>query len=132
RPSGAASSSAKGSSNGRPGRTPSCGSRGPAKCATSGPGWSLPLIDGSCGIERSDGPGGVSRPARLLVTRLAQATELRYSRVTMTPAFLLAAVLGAEPAPLAIDPPTVDRGELPANKPLVQAFRLKNTGSVLL
>ena len=48
----------------------------------------------------------------------------------MTPVFLLAAVLGADPAPLVADPPAVDRGELPANKPLVQTFRLKNTGAV--
>ncbi|MBO0698555.1 MAG: DUF1573 domain-containing protein [Zavarzinella sp.] len=50
----------------------------------------------------------------------------------MTPAFFLAALVGADPAPLAIDPPAVDRGELPANKPLVQTFRLKNTGPVSL
>jgi uncharacterized protein DUF1573 len=50
----------------------------------------------------------------------------------MTPAFLLAALLGTDPAPLVIDPPAVDRGELPANKPLVQTFRLKNTGAVPL
>jgi Protein of unknown function (DUF1573) len=50
----------------------------------------------------------------------------------MTPIFFLATVLGADPAPLAIDPPAADRGELPANKPLVQAFRLKNTGSAPL
>jgi hypothetical protein len=50
----------------------------------------------------------------------------------MTPVLFLAAVLGADPAPLAIDPPTVDCGELPANKPLVRTFRLKNTGPVAL
>ena len=50
----------------------------------------------------------------------------------MTPAFLLAALLGADPAPLVIESPAVDRGELPANKPLVQTFRLKNTGAAPL
>jgi hypothetical protein len=48
----------------------------------------------------------------------------------MTPALFLTALLGADPAPLAIDPPAADRGELAANKPLVQTFRLKNTGSI--
>jgi Protein of unknown function (DUF1573) len=46
----------------------------------------------------------------------------------MTPTLFLAAVLAAGPGPLTIDPPAVDRGEVAANKPLVQAFRLKNTG----
>ncbi|HKB03121.1 MAG TPA: DUF1573 domain-containing protein [Gemmataceae bacterium] len=50
----------------------------------------------------------------------------------MTPVLLLAAVLGADPAPLAIDLPAVDCGELPANKPLVRLFRLKNAGPTAL
>jgi Protein of unknown function (DUF1573) len=50
----------------------------------------------------------------------------------MTHALFLVAVLGAEPTPLAIDPANVDCGELPANKPLVRAFRLKNTAAVPL
>lgn len=45
----------------------------------------------------------------------------------MTPLILLAAIIGAEPAPLAVDLPIVDKGELAANKPLVHVFRLKNT-----
>jgi hypothetical protein len=48
----------------------------------------------------------------------------------MFPALFLAAVVAAEPSPLAVDTPSVDRGELNANKPLVQTFRLKNTGAV--
>jgi hypothetical protein len=48
----------------------------------------------------------------------------------MFPALFLAVVVAAEPKPLAIDMPSVDRGELNANKPLVQTFRLKNTGAV--
>lgn len=47
----------------------------------------------------------------------------------MAPILLLAAVLGADPSPLAVDPPSIDLGELNANKPLVQVFRLKNTGA---
>lgn len=50
----------------------------------------------------------------------------------MIPVLLLAALVGADPAPLAIDPPAADRGDMPANKPLVQTFRLKNTGPVPL
>ena len=50
----------------------------------------------------------------------------------MTPTLFLSAVLAAGPGPLAIDPPGVDRGEVAANKPLVQTFQLKNTGSVPL
>jgi hypothetical protein len=46
----------------------------------------------------------------------------------MTPLFLFAAMVCAEPAPLAIEAPAVDLGERTANKPLVHAFRLKNTG----
>ena len=45
------------------------------------------------------------------------------------PIFLLAAVLSAEPSPLVVDKPSVDSGELLANKPLVQTFRLKNTSA---
>jgi hypothetical protein len=48
----------------------------------------------------------------------------------MTPLFFLAAVLAAEPSPLAIETPAVNRGELAANKPLVQTFQLKNTSTV--
>src|SRR5262245_1046678 len=47
----------------------------------------------------------------------------------MASILLLAAVFGADPSPLAIDPPSVDLGALTANKPLVQVFRLKNTGA---
>ena len=36
-------------------------------------------------------------------------------------------MLGAEPAPLAVDLPSVEKGEVTANKPLVHTFRLKNT-----
>ena len=50
----------------------------------------------------------------------------------MTPLLLLAATLCADPAPLAIEAPAVDLGERTANKPLVHAFRLKNTGSAPL
>lgn len=51
----------------------------------------------------------------------------------MTPAtLLLAAVLAADPGPLAIDVANVDRGEINANKPLAQTFRLRNTGTVPL
>jgi hypothetical protein len=50
----------------------------------------------------------------------------------MTPIFFLAVVLAADPGPLVIDRPTVDRGELPANKPLVETFRLKNTGATAM
>lgn len=45
------------------------------------------------------------------------------------PIFLLAAVVSAEPSPLVVDKQSVDCGELVANKPLVQTFRLKNTGT---
>jgi len=47
--------------------------------------------------------------------------------LTMNTFLLLAAMVGAEPAPLAVDLPIVDKGELAANKPLVHTFRLKNT-----
>jgi Protein of unknown function (DUF1573) len=47
----------------------------------------------------------------------------------MIPLLFLAATAGADPAPLVIDKPSVDLGELPANKPLVWAFQLKNAGS---
>jgi len=47
--------------------------------------------------------------------------------LTMNTFLLLAAMVGAEPAPLAVDLPSVDKGELAANKPLVHTFRLKNT-----
>ncbi len=50
----------------------------------------------------------------------------------MIPIFYLGLVLGANPSPLAVDVPSVDRGELTANKPLVQVFRLKNTGAATL
>jgi len=50
----------------------------------------------------------------------------------MTPLLLLAASVGADPAPLVVDSPSVDLGEVRANKPLVHAFRLKNTGPVPL
>jgi Protein of unknown function (DUF1573) len=50
----------------------------------------------------------------------------------MIPILLLAASIGADPAPLVIESPTVDLGELAANKPLVHAFRLKNAGPVPL
>jgi hypothetical protein len=50
----------------------------------------------------------------------------------MTPFLFLAAIVGADPSPLAVDPPSVDLGELTANKPLVQVFRLKNTGTAAL
>ncbi len=40
----------------------------------------------------------------------------------------LSAALGSGPA-LSVDPPAVDRGELPAHKPLTQTFQLKNNGS---
>src|SRR5262249_34101046 len=46
----------------------------------------------------------------------------------MIPVILLAATVAADPAPLVIDNPSVDLGELAANKPLVQTFKLKNTG----
>jgi Protein of unknown function (DUF1573) len=46
----------------------------------------------------------------------------------MIPLLFLAATLGADPTPLVIDNPSVDLGELAANKPLVQTFKLKNTG----
>ena len=46
--------------------------------------------------------------------------------------FMLATALTAEPSPLTIETPSVDLGELAANKPLVQTFLLKNTGSTSL
>jgi hypothetical protein len=46
----------------------------------------------------------------------------------MIPLLLLAATLGTDPAPLAIESPVVDLGERAANKPLVHVFHLKNTG----
>jgi Protein of unknown function (DUF1573) len=42
--------------------------------------------------------------------------------------FLLAFSLAAEPGPLAIDKPSIDRGEVSAGKSLTQTFQLKNTG----
>ena len=45
------------------------------------------------------------------------------------PFLLLAVAVAAEPSPLAIDKATVDRGEVRANKPLVQTFQLKNTSA---
>ena len=53
-------------------------------------------------------------------------------RLLSTHVLFLAAVLGADPTPLAVDPPAVEGGEMPANKPLVQTFRLKNTGPAAL
>jgi hypothetical protein len=50
----------------------------------------------------------------------------------MTPFLLLAASVLADPAPLAIESPLADLGEVRANKPLVHTFRLKNTGPVPL
>src|SRR3954449_7215726 len=47
----------------------------------------------------------------------------------MTALLLAAALVGAEPGPLAIESPTVDLGERAANKPLVHVFRLKNAGT---
>lgn len=47
----------------------------------------------------------------------------------MAPILLLTAILGADPSPLAVDPISIDLGELTTNKPLVQVFRLKNTGA---
>jgi hypothetical protein len=46
----------------------------------------------------------------------------------MTPFLLLAALVGADPAPLAVEAPAVDLGERAANKSLVHVFRLKNAG----
>jgi uncharacterized protein DUF1573 len=50
----------------------------------------------------------------------------------MTAFLLLAASLLADPAPLVVESPAVDLGEVLANKPLVQTFRLKNAGPVRL
>jgi hypothetical protein len=50
----------------------------------------------------------------------------------MAPILLLAVVIGADPSPLVVDKPTVDLGELAANKPVVQVFRLKNTSAAPL
>jgi hypothetical protein len=50
----------------------------------------------------------------------------------MLPLLLLAASVGADPGPLVIESPSVDLGELPANKPLVHVFKLKNAGAVPL
>src|SRR3954464_10760170 len=50
----------------------------------------------------------------------------------MTALLLAAALVGAEPGPLAIESPAVDLGERAANKPLVHVFRLKNTGAAPL
>jgi Protein of unknown function (DUF1573) len=47
----------------------------------------------------------------------------------MIPLLFLAATVAADPAPLVIDAPSVDLGDLAANKPLVQTFKLKNAGS---
>lgn len=46
----------------------------------------------------------------------------------MFPLLLLAAFVAADPPPLAIESPSVDLGELTANKPLAHTFHLKNTG----
>lgn len=45
----------------------------------------------------------------------------------MNPLIFLAAVIAADPSPLAVDNTAVDLGELTANKPLVHVFHLKNT-----
>ncbi|HKB05570.1 MAG TPA: DUF1573 domain-containing protein [Gemmataceae bacterium] len=50
----------------------------------------------------------------------------------MIPLFFLAATAGADPAALVIDKPTVDLGELAANKPLFRAFQLGNAGTSTL
>jgi hypothetical protein len=50
----------------------------------------------------------------------------------MTAIVLLAALVGAEPGPLAVEKPAVDLGERAANKPLVHVFRLKNAGTAPL
>jgi hypothetical protein len=78
------------------------------------------------------GPMGRIRPiGPMWAIRLARFRSVRYSP-SMLPLFFLAAALGAEPGPLAIETPTVDLGELPANKPLAHVFKLKNTGAAPL
>jgi hypothetical protein len=50
----------------------------------------------------------------------------------MNSLLFLATLVAAEPSPLAIDSPAVNVGEVTANKPLVQTFRLKNTGTATM